>query len=76
MKTEQWILLASAPLSVRELKKLIARYWYRREDEDCIEVSTKTDPCPPYKVYQDGKLMEGFRVIVRGGRYRFEGKVE
>lgn len=73
---EEWRLLASSGLSKKDLNSLIKRYFYRRDDEDCIRVSFKEDPAPPYKVFQDGIHMDGFRVIVKGGRYRFEGRFE
>lgn len=71
---EEWRLLASCGLSEKDLNSLIKRYFYRRDDEECIRISLKEDPAPPYKVFQDGIPMAGFRVIVKGGRYRFEGR--
>lgn len=66
LAADGWKLLASGP-SVEAVIKMIEKFWYAKPGE--IEVRNE-------EVYKNGKLMSGFRVVGKGGRFRFEGKID
>ena len=72
---EKWTLLATTPLSFKETRKVIAKYFCRPEHEaDRIIDIRWNEVSRTWEVYQDNNLMNGFRVISRMGRWRFEGE--
>jgi len=64
-------LLASAP-DKAGIIKMIAKYWYNTpENIDVIPAWNNL-----FIIWQNKTLMGEFRVILKGKRYRFEGRVK
>lgn len=66
MKT---MLLASAP-DEAGIIKMIGRYWYEAESKIELLPGTVKNT---FDVFRSGQRVEGFLVVLKGKRYRFEG---
>lgn len=62
-------LIASATHE-NDIKTIIAKYWYAKDPIRLVEIIPTQ-----WQVYQGQKRMEGFTVVLKRGRYRFEGEL-
>lgn len=60
-------LLGSSPTHMG-VKQLIEKYWY--SEPNSVKLGGGADGL--WHVFQSGKLMDGYRVVERKGRFRFE----